>query len=386
MIKKWKGWILIIVLICMLPITALAAQQEMVIGETYLRQEPKDGSKILTKVEEGMIVEVLSDHGDWIKVKLDNQEGYIRKSILKSLSSEEKNFVSEEDIVSDEEAVEKTAEEEEKEIIEVKNNAPIDIQNRAKVDYSALGADVEFDYYDRTLDEYVADQLIQGRVTRYSDVVGDWVPLDYNNEEDRAYVKYYMDPKNFIDDPVRRLMFMKLNYQDVSVDALDSMLINKGVLTGKGSVFKQAAQNANIHPVYLIAHALLETGNGSSKLATGKMIANGQKTYNVFGIGAYDSNPNFYGAAYAYKKGWFSVDDAILGGASFVSKGYINHSTYKQNTLYSMKWRLEGPDTWHQYATDARWAHSQSLTIYNDLKKVPPMNLQYKVPVFREAK
>ncbi len=379
MIKTWKRILFLLVLFCILPMKVWAAQQETVIAETFLREKPQDTAKILMCVEEGAVIDVLSQDGDWTRVSVDGREGYVRTDVLKILDSfgKEKSDGEESQIID---------EKFDEEIIEVKDNTPIDIQNRAKIDYSVLGKDVEFDYYDRTLDEYVEEQLKNGRVTRYSDAVGDWVPLDYNNEEDRAYVKYYMDPKNFIDDPIRRLMFMKLNYQDVSVDALNSMLINKGVLTGKGSVFKQAAQNANIHPIYLVAHALLETGNGNSKLATGKMIANGHKTYNIFGIGAYDSNPNFYGAAYAYEKGWFSVDDAILGGASFVSKGYINHPTYKQNTLYSMKWRLEGPDTWHQYATDARWAHSQSLTIYNDLKKVPPMNLQYRVPVFREAK
>lgn len=390
--------------------------------DVNLRKEPKDDARIVYIAKEGETLEILEREGEWLCVRIDGgeiayvrdalvmtEEDYAAKDVRLELETEteerdpeEVRIVDESDpsgentTIPEENKDESALEEprdgelrftsENGEELGVGAVFPIDSYAENGVDYSALGGQVEYDYYSRTLDDYVRDQMVGGRVTRYSQAVGDWVALDYNNEEDRAYVRYYMDPKNFIEDPVRRMMFMKLDYADVDVAVLNRMLQNKGVLDGKGSVFKNAARDANIHPVYLIAHALLETGNGSSKLATGKLTADGKPTYNMFGIGASDDNPLFKGAARAYREGWFSVDSAITGGANFVSAAYINNPKYRQNTLYSMRFRLSGPDLWHQYATDARWAHSQSQTMYNYMRGIPSSEINYRVPVFMEEK
>ena len=66
-------------------------------------------------------------------------------------------------------------------------------------------------------------------------------------------------------------------------------------------MFLAAAKKYDINPAYLVSHALLETGNGSSSLAKGYRTVNGKKAYNVFGICAYDSDPNYYGSKYAYE-------------------------------------------------------------------------------------
>lgn len=76
----------------------------------------------------------------------------------------------------------------------------------------------------------------------------------------------------------------------------------------------QQQKTYHINEIYLISHALLETGNGSSILANGTMF-NGKKVYNMYGIGAYDSNPNYLGAKYAYEQQWFTPEAAIIGGA-----------------------------------------------------------------------
>ena len=381
--------------------------------DVNLRKEPRDDARIVYTAREGATLEIVERKGEWLCVHIGGGEiAYVRDALVmteedcaaKDAHHEEEKetedvlIVDESDpseegaIIPEESALEEPQDgelrftSENGEELGVGAVFPIDMYEENGVDYGALGGQVEYDYYSRTLDDYVRDQMVGGRVTRYSSLVGDWVALDYNNEEDRAYVRYYMDPKNFIEDPVRRMMFMKLDYADVDVAVLNRMLQNKGVLDGKGSVFKEAARDANIHPVYLIAHALLETGNGSSKLATGKLTADGKPTYNMFGIGASDDNPLFKGAARAYREGWFSVDSAITGGANFVSAAYINNPKYRQNTLYSMRFRLSGPDLWHQYATDARWAHSQSQTIYNYMRGIPSSELNYRVPVFMEER
>ena len=213
--------------------------------------------------------------------------------------------------------------------------------------------------YNLSLSNMVNTQINYGQPVMQSG--NDWVNADRNT------VQYYLDPMNFMDS-YGVYQFLRLDYiQGVTADDLNKILAGKGVLDGKGSQFLAAAQQSNVNPIYLVSHALLETGNGYSKLATG-IDVNGQTVYNLFGIGAYDSNANYYGSVYAYNKGWFSVDQAIYGGAQWISGDFINNSQYKQNTLYKMRWNPASPGN-HQYATDVRWAYNQ---VYN-IKKLTDM-------------
>ena len=144
---------------------------------------------------------------------------------------------------------------------------------------------------------------------------------------------------------------------------LTKIIVNKGILKNKASSYLQAAFKYDINEIYLISHSSLETANGLSRLATGvkvevqldedgnKMYAdNGEIeinvldddateydaiVYNVYGIGAYDSNAIKYGARRAYNEGWTSVSKAIIEGAQFVAENYIYAG---QDTLYEMRW------------------------------------------------
>ena len=54
----------------------------------------------------------------------------------------------------------------------------------------------------------------------------------------------------------------------------------------------------HVNEVYLISHALLETGSVKSELANGVEI-DGKKYYNFYGVGALDSDPIKTGSEYA---------------------------------------------------------------------------------------
>lgn len=201
-------------------------------------------------------------------------------------------------------------------------------------------------------------------------------------------VKTNMEPGNFIYDEVYKYLFMDLSYKvtdyEVSVEVLDNMLAGRGILSGQGQTFLDAAIQYQVNPFYLVAHSLLETGNGTSALATGQKVdvvyaklgdINSPTTpvpeehkdklvYNVYGIGAYNSNPLLWGSQMAYKSGWFSVEQAISGGAEWISRNYIHRAGGPQNTLYKMRFNLAGNMT-HQYATDIEWAKKQALRIKN---------------------
>src|SRR5699024_10681665 len=102
----------------------------------------------------------------------------------------------------------------------------------------------------------------------------------------------------------------------------------------RSSSFKKAAESHNINELYLISHAMLETGNGTSALATGGKYK-GKTVYNMYGIGAVDNCPIECGRKRAYEEGWFTPEAAIIGGAQFVSENYIHAG---QDTLYKMRW------------------------------------------------
>lgn len=228
---------------------------------------------------------------------------------------------------------------------------------------------------------------------------GNWI--DATKEQ----ASYYLNPTNFINDYGIN-QFLKLNYVDgISVEDLNKVLVGKGVLDGHGADFLEAGKQYNVNPVYLVAHSLLETGNGTSALAKGisvksihedfgyinsKIITlyNPVTVYNMYGVGAYDSNPDLWDSEKAYNEGWTSVSKAIIGGAKFISKGYINNLTLKQDTLYKMRWDINtlyrSPSTLyaHQYATDIGWAYKQSVIMKKIIGQMSNSMFYYEIPRF----
>ncbi|OLO42437.1 hypothetical protein BTR23_03750 [Alkalihalophilus pseudofirmus] len=164
----------------------------------------------------------------------------------------------------------------------------------------------------------------------------------------------------------------------VSAVQLNNVLSGRGIFSGRGQAFIDAGRTHSVNEVYLIAHALLESGNGTSSLATGidvgrnsngnlvlatssnrSSLSDVRTTYNMYGIGANDDDPYRLGAIYAYNAGWFTPEAAIIGGAQFISNSYFARG---QNTLYKMRWNHLYPNGsgFHpQYATDMGWATKQ---------------------------
>ncbi len=190
----------------------------------------------------------------------------------------------------------------------------------------------------------------------------------------------YMNPNNYYTDAYK-YQFLDLSKPNgVSEEVLNRYLADKGVLRGMGAVFIEAAKEYNVSEVYLIAHACLESGNGTSRLATGVDV-NGTTVYNLFGINAYDSNPIGGGSGKAYSEGWTSVEKAIRGGAEWISRYYINSVDGRQNTLYKMLWNPEHPGE-HQYATDIGWAVKQAVSIERIFSAFDDASLSYEIPVY----
>ncbi|PNZ73687.1 N-acetylmuramoyl-L-alanine amidase [Mammaliicoccus stepanovicii] len=204
----------------------------------------------------------------------------------------------------------------------------------------------------------------------------------------KAEVRDAMDTTKYVNDPVQKYQFLDLNKsQNISVDKLNQLLRGKGILENQGSAFSQAAKAVGINEIYLISHALLESGNGTSKLANGGAIDSKGKVdlkaktkyYNMFGIGAVDNNALYGGIKYAQQAGWNSPAKAILGGAQFISKNYIKAG---QNTLYKMRFNPQNPGV-HQYATGVDFAKSNAIRISDFYTQIQSDGQYYDIDQYK---
>lgn len=243
--------------------------------------------------------------------------------------------------------------------------------------------------YNKTLSSYISSQLKQ--------------TSSYGGKKltSSAY-KTYIDSAK---DTTHSYQFLRLNvYRSVNSTTYNNLLnsklnSSKSVLKNKGSVLSSAAKTYKIDPVYFLCQTILETGYGTSTLSQGKSITkvisgasvvkdsnnnvtgfqkvNGKyitktvstkKVYNLYGIKAYDDDPQLCGFSYAYYMGWTSIDKAIQGAAKYVSEGYINNTTYKQNTLYKFRYNPNTTYLWHQYATDPAYAEKIASIMYSQYR------------------
>lgn len=174
--------------------------------------------------------------------------------------------------------------------------------------------------------------------------------------------------------------------QNIASSTLNNRLLRgKGTLNNQGSAFLNASKTYGVNEVYLISHAIHETGNGTSTLAqgvrlnsNGNISSNGKKYYNIYGIGAYDYNPVLAGARYAQQMGWDTPAKAIIGGANFISQSYFNRG---QTTLYSMRWNPANPGT-YQYATDVNWAYATARNLQNYYNQLEIKGRYYTKHIF----
>jgi beta-N-acetylglucosaminidase/uncharacterized protein YgiM (DUF1202 family) len=215
-----------------------------------------------------------------------------------------------------------------------------------------------------------------------------WYEVDYNKTWVNASpedIEYNLNPNNFVNDPVRSFQFVKLSQvTNMNVSEVNNRILSgKGVLQGKAATFTAAGEKYGVNEIYLISHALLETGNGTSPLATGVKV-NGKTVYNMYGVGAFDGTALSSGAQYAYNAGWFTPEAAIIGGAEFIAKGYISAG---QDTLYKMRWNPTAAEKYgyasHQYATDIGWATKQVKQIYNLYSLLDSYKLTIEVPKYK---
>ncbi|MBO5530202.1 MAG: cadherin-like beta sandwich domain-containing protein [Bacilli bacterium] len=207
-------------------------------------------------------------------------------------------------------------------------------------------------------------------------------------------IKYYMDPRNFLDDN-SVFMFEQLSYnQNVSESDIQSML-NGTFMAGSFSyngqtytyarAFMEAGKSTNVNPVHLAARVLQEQGTNGS--ATSSMNYGGQTYYNYFNFNASGSTTSEIvnnALSYARSHGWNNPYLAIKGGAEGISDGYISNN---QDTLYYQKFNIVGSSRyWHQYMANIQAPYKESYTTYSSYFNKNLLNNSYtfKIPVYSD--
>lgn len=117
---------------------------------------------------------------------------------------------------------------------------------------------------------------------------------------------------------------------DRIIDKWSDHMKNGTRFKGKGATFVEAAKETGLNPIYLMAHAALESSWGNSDMARDR--------HNYYGINAVDTNPNR-----ADRMG-DSIDEGIIAGAHWIKSNFYDHG---YRTLEEMQRA--------NYATDPSW-------------------------------
>ena len=218
-------------------------------------------------------------------------------------------------------------------------------------------------------------------------------------------ISYYMNPGSFDKLSDSYYQFLKIDGEIPNLDAKSlnekAFNVKNGTLYNKAATFIDAGKKLNLNALYLMAHAIHETGNGTSVLAMGVEVGLNssniptyvtqenrsqlkaiKKVYNMYGIKAFDSSATKSASEYAYSQGWFTPDDAIYGGAQFIANTYVIGRG--QNTLYKMRWNPSAPAS-YQYATHVMWAEIQAKKIakfYRDTGSDQNTVAVFEIPVY----
>ena len=340
-----------------------------------VRKGPSTSYESIGKIDKGTSVEVISESDGWSNINYKNTTAYVATRYLDKISSNEQ-------------------------VPPVVGGESTENVSGATIYYKALNYTLQNHIDAQYKKALEGGNVISSSISRMSEELTTSMP------QSRAFVtpskadlEYYLNPKNFTNSDKGMMQFLRLDtYKGgITESELNSYLNSLPKVNGKNTVFYNqgkafinAAQKYDIDLVYLVSHAMWETGYGKSVLAQGQTITSYKgkpldkpvTVYNFFGIGAIDKSANVSGAEASYSNGWTSIEKTIEGSAKWISANYINSSKYNQNTIYKMKFNYDY--IWHQYATDVNWSNGISGIMNNIISMYDTAsNLEFEVPDYK---
>lgn len=221
-------------------------------------------------------------------------------------------------------------------------------------------------------------------------------------------VKYYMDPRNFLDER-GIFQFESLAYQEniQSQAGVENILRNtpmystdftypdsagKQIAVKYSKAFMDAAALSQVSPYHLAARVKQEvvvSPTAMSSSVSGN-VSGYQGIYNFYNIGANNSTVpggavanglNWASSGTSYSRPWNNRYRSITGGASFIGRNYINVG---QNTLYLQKFNVTSNNRYnHQYMANVEAPNSEAtktMSAYGTNMENMPM--VFSIPVY----
>ncbi len=245
----------------------------------------------------------------------------------------------------------------------------------------------------------------------YNSKTGKWKVFDGTNwvAASKKAVAYYMDPRNFLNENTI-FQFELLGYQKEyqTESGVKQVLSNTPFADKKfkyvdpstkktakmtySKAFIAAAKESGVSPLHLVSRVKQEVV--TSATSTSGAVSGKNKTYpgiyNFYNIGATNGTGALErGLKWAssteksYMRPWTDPYRSIVGGATYIGKGYINNG---QNTIYLEKFDVTPYQRYaHQYMANVGGATAEAQRVkkaYEEcglLKKTP---LVFSIPVY----
>lgn len=222
-------------------------------------------------------------------------------------------------------------------------------------------------------------------------------------------VKYYMDPRNFLDER-GIFQFESLEYQSDSQtqSGVENILNNtpmhnkkytytsdgKTVSVKYSKTFMTAAKKSKVSPYHLASRVKQEVVISAVKMSSSVSgtVSGYKGIYNFYNIGA--NNSVVAGGAVAnglrwaktgntYLRPWNNRYKSIVGGAQYIGKNYINIG---QNTLYLEKFNVTSKNRYnHQYMGNIEAPNNEAtktVAAYGVIDKNMPM--VFSIPIYED--
>ncbi|MBR1797364.1 MAG: hypothetical protein IJ757_05055 [Clostridiales bacterium] len=223
-------------------------------------------------------------------------------------------------------------------------------------------------------------------------------------------VRYFLDPRNYLDqNHVFSFETLSFNSSIHTVDGVRAMIRGSFMDTEDidyAQIIYDAGQTSGISPYLIASRIIQEMGyNGESALCTGTLPGY-EGYYNFFNIGStpdptVENGALINGARYAMWGSdpdsqyiddreaqlllpWDNVEDAITGGAIWISQSYI---AIGQNTLYFQKFDVISNNDGlyqHQYAQNIAMAYSEGVRYFRSYASSDMLDepFEFVIPVY----
>ena len=210
-----------------------------------------------------------------------------------------------------------------------------------------------------------------------------------------AIVRYYADPRNFLNEgsvfQFEMLSFNSACHTEAGVKTIlkNTFMANATLENGLSYAknFMQIGKTLNVSPYHLASRVRQEQGNdGSSPLISGTYpgYEGLYNYYNILASGTTYDEIIRNGLEEARAAGWTTRYAALFGGSQKVSNNYIKIG---QNTLYLQKFDVDNSDGnlyWHQYMQNLLAADNEGKSVKKGYENMGVLNnsFLFRVPVY----